>query len=135
MLLIQPLGCVIASFLQHYIGRKTGMILMNIPELISWLILYTANSVNLLYISAAVMGLSAGFMEAPGLSYIGEIAEPRIRGMLTSFANINVCIGMMIEFFLGSIFDWRTAVAISAFFPALAIVLISCVNKILFRVI
>ncbi len=129
MLLTQPLGCVVASFLQHYIGRKSGMILMNIPELISWILLYTATTVKTLYISAIMMGISAGFMEAPGLAYIGEISEPRIRGMLTSYANMNVCVGMLIEFFLGSIVDWRTAIGISAVVPVLSVVLIACVSK------
>ena len=104
------------------------MILMNIPELIAWVLLYTATSVNMLYTAAFMMGMSAGFMEAPGLAYIGEITEPRVRGPLTSFANINVSVGLLIEFLLGSIVDWRTAVAISAVFPILSIVMIAFVS-------
>ncbi|XP_065212661.1 facilitated trehalose transporter Tret1-like isoform X2 [Planococcus citri] len=125
MLLIQPLGCIVAGFLQNYIGRKSGMILMNIPELIAWILMYTATSVNALYVSVIMMGISAGFMEAPGLAYIGEITQPKIRGILTSFANINVTVGLLIEFFLGSVLDWRTAVAVSAVFPLISIVLIA----------
>lgn len=101
---------------------------MNIPELIAWILMYTANSVEALYASVIMMGISAGFMEAPGLSYIGEITEPGIRGVLTSFANINVTVGLLIEFFLGSILDWRTTVAISAAFPLISIVLIAFVS-------
>lgn len=129
MLLIQPAGCIVAGFLQNYIGRKSGMILMNIPELISWILLYTASSVKALYLSVIMMGISAGFMEAPGLAYIGEITEPKMRGILTSFANINVTVGMLVEFFLGSVLDWRTAVAISAAFPLISIVLIAFVSE------
>lgn len=129
MLLIQPVGCVVACFLQHYIGRKSGMLLMNVPELIAWAIMYAATSVEALYLAATVMGISAGFMEAPGLAYIGEISEPRIRGVLTSFANINVSLGMLVQYLMGSIFDWRTTVAISAVFPLVGIVLIACVSR------
>lgn len=128
MLLIQPIGCIVAGFLQNFIGRKWGMILMNIPEFISWILLYFAKSVNMLYLSAIMMGVSAGFMEAPGLAYIGEITEPRIRGQMTSFANINVSVGLLVEFFLGSIVSWRTAVAISAIFPVISIIMISFVS-------
>lgn len=125
MMLFQPVGCIISGFLQQFIGRKTGMLLMNIPELIAWILMYTANSPKMLFISVIMMGLSAGFMEAPGLSYIGEISQPRIRGVLTSFANINISVGMLFAFFLGSVFDWRTTVAISAIVPIVTIAMIA----------
>ena len=134
MLLIQPIGCVIAGGLQNFIGRKWGMILMNIPEFISWTLLYTATSVNMLYMSAIMMGISAGFMEAPGLAYIGETTEPRIRGMMTSFANINVAIGLLVEFFLGSVVNWRMAVAISAVFPVISVIMITFVSATIIRI-
>lgn len=135
-MLIQPAGCITAGILQNYIGRKTGMILMNIPELTSWILLYTATSTEMLYASVIMMGLSAGFMEAPGLAYIGEVTEPKIRGLMTSFANINVTVGMLVEFLLGSIFHWRTAVAISAIFPVISIILITLVSsaKVIYKI-
>ena len=117
MLLVQPAGCLVACFLQQYIGRKSGMLLMNVPQLAAWAILYAATSVRALYLAATVMGISAGFMEAPGLAYIGEISEPRIRGILTSYANINVSVGMLVEYLMGSLFHWRTTAAVSALFP------------------
>lgn len=63
-------------------GRKRCMLIVNIPQLIGWLLLYSATSVPGLYLAVTVMGLSVGFMEAPVLSYIGEITEPRLRGVL-----------------------------------------------------
>lgn len=131
-LLVQPFGCLVASCLQQFIGRKYGMILMNVPQLIAFFLLYTATSVETLYISVIMMGVSAGFMEAPGLAYIGEIAQPRMRGMLTSYANINISFGMVFEFFLGSIFPWRTTIALSAVIPITAIILISFVRNFVF---
>ncbi|XP_065219501.1 facilitated trehalose transporter Tret1-like isoform X2 [Planococcus citri] len=127
MLLIQPLGGIVAGFLQNYIGRKNGMILMNIPELIAWIVMYMATSVNALYVSVILMGVSVGFMEAPGLAYIGETTDPKIRGTLTSFANINVTTGILLEFFLASVLHWRTAVAVSAIFPVISIVCIAII--------
>lgn len=132
-MLFQPVGCIISGFLQQFIGRKTGMLLMNIPELIAWILMYTANSPKMLFISVIMMGLSAGFMEAPGLSYIGEISQPRIRGVLTSFANINISVGMLFAFFLGSVFDWRTTVAISAIVPIITIAMIAFVSYFSFK--
>lgn len=128
MLLVQPAGCVVACFLQQYIGRKSGMLLMNVPQLIAWALMYAATSVRGLCVATAMMGVSAGFMEAPGLAYIGEISEPRIRGVLTSYANITVSVGMLLQYLMGSVFKWRTTVALSALLPLVAIVLIACVS-------
>jgi len=75
-----------------------------------------------------MMGISAGLMDAPALSYMGEISEPRFRGFLASFVSMTVPIGMLVEFFLGSIFDWRTAVAISIAVPVASIIMIAFVS-------
>lgn len=66
-------------------GRKLSMILVNITPLVGWLMTGLSHSVTMLYISNAIMGLGIGFMEAPVLTYVGEISQPSIRGMLTAY--------------------------------------------------
>lgn len=78
----QPIGSLVSGFLQDMFGRKRCMLVVNIPQVVGWLVLYTATSVRSLYLAVVIMGLSVGFMEAPVLSYIGEITEPRLRGVL-----------------------------------------------------
>ena len=129
MLIIQPVVSVSAGFLQNFIGRKSGMILMNIAELISWVTLYTATTVNMLYASAIMMGISAGLNDAPGLPYIGEITEPRLRGLISSFVCISLSVGFLIEFLLCLFVDWRTAAAISAVVPVVSITMMAFVSR------
>jgi len=62
------------------------MILVNFPHLIGWFIFYFATSVPMLYVSAVIMGLGIGFMEAPIITYVGEISQPEMRGILTSYS-------------------------------------------------
>jgi hypothetical protein len=40
----------------------------------------------MLYVSAVIMGLGIGFMEAPIITYVGEISQPEMRGILTSYS-------------------------------------------------
>lgn len=45
------------------LGRKRSMILVNIPHIIAWLMLYFAGSLTELFIAAVLLGLGVGFME------------------------------------------------------------------------
>ena len=71
------------------------MILVNVPHMIGWCMFYFANSVTMLYASSVIMGLGVGFMEAPIITYVGEISQPELRGMLTSYAGkVTFCNGI-----------------------------------------
>lgn len=128
MLLCQPLGSIVSGCVQGVLGRKNSMLLVNIPHLAAWYMLYSAQSVQTLYIASFFMGIGIGFLEAPTLAYIGEISEPNLRGMLATFANANVVIGQLLEFLFGCFFTWRQAMLVSCAVPVIALISISLVN-------
>jgi MFS family permease len=86
MYLCQPVGSILSGIVLEHFGRKKSMILVNFPHLIGWFIFYFATSAPLLYVSSVIMGLGVGFMEAPIITYVGEISQPEIRGILTSYS-------------------------------------------------
>lgn len=129
MLLCQPLGSVMSGCAQGTLGRKKSMLLVNIPHLVAWYLLYTAESVTTLYVASFTMGIGIGFLEAPTLAYIGEISEPRYRGILATCANSNVVIGHLLEFWFGYMFPWRRSMLISCSVPIIAVVAISMVFR------
>lgn len=49
------------------------MILFNIPHFIGWALLAYANSAEMVFIAIAMMGFGVGLMEAPIITYVGEI--------------------------------------------------------------
>lgn len=56
-------------------------------------------------------------MEAAVITYIGEIAEPAIRGLLASCTNLSVTLGVFVIYYLGSVVDWRAAALICLGIP------------------
>lgn len=67
-------------------------------------------------------------MEAPIITYVGEISEPRFRGMLTSYAGIFVSLGFVFIYTMGNFFDWQHVAAISCTIPIITIIAISQVS-------
>lgn len=59
--------------LKDPLGRKRSMILVNIPFAIGWYMLCQANAVWMVFVGFAMQGLAIGLMEAPVLTYLGEI--------------------------------------------------------------
>ncbi|KAL1139897.1 hypothetical protein AAG570_006874 [Ranatra chinensis] len=125
LLIFQPVGSILSGMLQEPMGRKKCMILVNLPQLAGWLLVYYAQSVETLFLAAICMGFSVGFKEAPTLSYVGEISQPHLRGTLASFTSVYVSVGNVFMFLLGSVTDWRTTAAISTVVPVVTAIAIS----------
>ena len=106
------------------------MMLVNIPQAIAWYVLYSASEVIHFYIVAAVMGITIGFLDAPVVAYIGEVTEPRLRGILISLCGVLLNIGILFEYFIGAILSWRTMSLISALGPILIFIAVSQVSSI-----
>ncbi|KAK9506888.1 hypothetical protein O3M35_008739 [Rhynocoris fuscipes] len=124
LLIMQPLGSVLSGVIQDILGRKRCMLMVNLPQLIGWILIYYAKSVEVLFIAAVTMGFSIGFMEAPTLSYVGEISQPHLRGTLASFTSVYIGTGNLIMYLMGTFTDWRSAAAMSTAVPVIAFVAI-----------
>lgn len=71
--LCQPLGSIFSGPLLDHFGRKKALFLVNIPHVVAWLLMYYAWDVPSLFIGNALLGIGTGVMEAPSVTYIGEI--------------------------------------------------------------
>lgn len=49
------------------------MMFVNIPYFLGWLKLYHANSIDDILVGFIMLGLAVGLMEAPVVTYLGEI--------------------------------------------------------------
>ncbi|RZF35770.1 hypothetical protein LSTR_LSTR012068 [Laodelphax striatellus] len=122
MFIAQPIGAMSVNFVLDPLGRKLCMMLINIPILVAMLILANSSSVEVFYIVSALFGACIGFMEAPTITYIGEISEPDFRGILTTYAEAMLNAGFVFIYICGSFLHWRTATLSAAIIPMLALV-------------
>ncbi|XP_058447288.1 uncharacterized protein LOC131427791 [Malaya genurostris] len=123
-LICVPLGCVFSGMLTQPIGRRRAMQIVNIPMLIAWLLFHFAEDVHFLYCGLALAGFSGGLSEAPVLTYVSEITQPRYRGMLAATGSTCVIIGVLIEFLMGSFLRWRMVALCSACVPVISFLLL-----------
>ncbi|CAH2261865.1 jg25446 [Pararge aegeria aegeria] len=115
--LCQPLGSIFSGTIVDYFGRKKALFLVNIPHLMAWIILYFAWDVPSLFLGNALLGLGTGVMETPTCTYIGEISDSSIRGLLTTLIYSFASLGVFFSYLLGTIMSWRQAALVSIAVP------------------
>lgn len=74
-----------------------------------------------------------GYLETPAINYVGEISTPKLRGILTSYSAPIIYMGIIFEFILGKLFDWRTVALINSTIPILTIAAMIQVSYVLFQ--
>lgn len=120
--LTQPIGAVCSGWITEAIGRKKAMLLVNVPHIIAWTMLYFTTEVYEIFIAGILLGLGMGLMEAPILTYVGEISHPSIRGMLLAFSHVTVIAGSCLMYLIGSLTTWRNAALICLTVPCATVV-------------
>lgn len=69
----EPIGSIVSGWISEPLGRKRAMLLVNIPHLIAWLMMYNSTTLWEIFVANILLGLGVGLMEAPILTYVGEI--------------------------------------------------------------
>ncbi|XP_013186213.2 facilitated trehalose transporter Tret1 [Amyelois transitella] len=115
--LCQPLGSLFSGPLLDHFGRKKALFLVNIPHVIAWILMYYAWDVPSLFIGNALLGIGTGIMEAPSVTYVGEVSDPRLRGVLTTLTNMFTSAGMFTAYLLGTVLKWRQAALVALIIP------------------
>ena len=77
-----------------------------IPHMTSWTLIYFSTQVHHLYIARICAGITGGGTMRTVSLYIAEIAENKIRGILGSFYVLAVNLGVLISFIAGAYLDF-----------------------------
>ncbi|GAB0095006.1 TRET1 [Sergentomyia squamirostris] len=123
-LICVPLGCIFSGSITHPIGRRRAMQLVNLPILIAWLIFYFSTQVVHLYVGLCLAGITGGLLEAPVLTYVAEITQPRVRGMLAASGSFFTILGVFAQFLMGTFLKWRLIALISCALPVISVILL-----------
>lgn len=111
------------------LGRKKSMQIVNIPFFAAWLIFHYASKVEHLYLALCITGLSGGLLEAPVLTYVAEITQPHLRGMLSATSSMTIIFGVFCQFLLGTFLNWRSVALVNLAFPIIAALLLFIVPE------
>ncbi|XP_059607340.1 facilitated trehalose transporter Tret1 isoform X2 [Phlebotomus argentipes] len=93
--------CIPIGLLINLIGRKPTMLMLVLPFTIGWTLIIWATSVPMMLIGRVLVGISGGAFCVTAPMYTGEIASKEIRGILGSFFQLMVTIGILFVYAVG----------------------------------
>lgn len=95
-------SCIPVGFLCQKFGRKLTMLSMVLPFILGWALIIWANSVGTLIAGRFFLGIASGAFCVAAPMYTGEIASKQIRGILGSFFQLMITIGILFVYAVGS---------------------------------
>ncbi|KAF6217207.1 hypothetical protein GE061_001561 [Apolygus lucorum] len=111
--LFSPIPC---GYIMEAIGRKNTLLFLNVIPLASWLLIIFTKTVLWLYIARFLAGLWLGIVYTVVPIYLGEIAEPRVRGSLSTFFAIMTYVGVLFEYVVGPFVSYDNLAITSGMF-------------------
>ncbi|XP_062125159.1 facilitated trehalose transporter Tret1-like [Drosophila sulfurigaster albostrigata] len=112
-------GNIIFGLLLDRLGRKLCMYLLAIPNMIYWILIYSAQDVTYLYAGRFLAGVSGGGCYVVLPIFVAEISDNNVRGALSSMAMMYVSIGMIVGFSLASYLSYYLMPCIAIAFPVI----------------
>ncbi|KOX77510.1 Facilitated trehalose transporter Tret1 [Melipona quadrifasciata] len=94
-------GPILAGLLLDRIGRKWFIYATSVPFIACWVLTYLAKSWVELLVARLVAGISIGASSSIVPVYVGEIAEPRIRGACSAMTSLMINLGYIFTYGLG----------------------------------
>ncbi|XP_031343129.1 facilitated trehalose transporter Tret1-like [Photinus pyralis] len=113
-------GAILSGMLVERVERKRLMLFATITQLLSFLSFYFITELWQASVALTALGIVGGAMQVSALAYIAEVMEPRLRGILMATNIQALQLGLLIEYYIGSTFDWREAALVSCIAPVAA---------------
>ncbi|KAK2577294.1 hypothetical protein KPH14_003428 [Odynerus spinipes] len=95
-------GAFIGAFCVNYTGSKTSIMISSIPMSLHWFFYIIANNVMWLYLARFLGGMGMGMCYSCFSLYLGEIADPKIRGALVTLGITGTSSGNLIISIMGA---------------------------------
>ncbi|XP_018330244.1 facilitated trehalose transporter Tret1-like [Agrilus planipennis] len=107
------LGSIITMWLMDIFGRKAALIAAGSCNLISWVLMYFANGIEMLCGSRILGGVAIGLSLNCGTVYLGEISHNDNRGRLNFLMTILRLFGSDIGFIIGPYVSFKVFALLS----------------------
>ncbi|XP_050520692.1 facilitated trehalose transporter Tret1-like isoform X2 [Daktulosphaira vitifoliae] len=106
-----------AGYLMDRFGRKNTVIFLGPLYITSWTLTWLFDNVWALYIARLLGGAGKGISYTVVPIFLGEIAEVKIRGALSTIFAIQLSFGLFFELVFSNIVNYRTLNMISTIIP------------------
>ncbi|XP_065216837.1 facilitated trehalose transporter Tret1-like isoform X2 [Planococcus citri] len=104
--MLAPFTCLASGFLMDVIGRKSCLLIMFIPFIISWAMISAASSYELIFVAMIISSGALGIGESI-IPYVSEISTTKYRGLLLSLVDVTLNFGVIICSFLMYFLKWN----------------------------
>ncbi|XP_054278042.1 facilitated trehalose transporter Tret1-like [Macrosteles quadrilineatus] len=111
-----------AAYFVDTIGRKPLLLYTSPMYIVSWILVLTTRSLPILYFVRILQGFGMGIVYTVLPMYLGEIAEPKIRGAISTFFEGMWCLGILLEYCLGPSLSYQELSAASLVVPVVFLI-------------
>lgn len=115
-------GSIIASFLSNHYGRKTTIVLISIPYVVSSIVSIFAENVWHYYLARFLAGLSVGGTYSVIPMYVSEISSSEVRGLLSTSVHMSLKFAVIVVYISGAYLPIVEYGILCAIFPILMLV-------------
>lgn len=120
---ISPAALLICGFPFAYIcdkiGRKRTLLLASIPYALSFIFVAMGRSIYMFYLARVCTGCADAGLLVAFPAYIGEIAEPKVRGIWGNAPIVTIYLGQLLANVVGGYLDIKTTAWIFLAIPVL----------------
>lgn len=124
VVLMVPVGSLIAGYLMDVIGRVNTIKIAGFPAVLGFILVATAPDIYFILAGRIFMGIACAIGTSPAYVYITEVARPDLRGSLISSAPTIASLGMCIAYVTGALLSWRNTAWVSIIFAIVPIILV-----------
>lgn len=111
------IGSIIAASTIDILGRKKTILFTSFPFFAAWIMVAFAKSFTVLVVARLIAGAADGVTFTAVPMYLGEIAEPKVRGMLGSSCSATFIFGIFVINALGSYLSITVTALLSSLVP------------------
>ncbi|XP_072422150.1 solute carrier family 2, facilitated glucose transporter member 6 [Chiloscyllium punctatum] len=115
-------GGLTTMLLNDLLGRKLTIMLSNVPSVLGFAIMGSAQAVWMLDLGRALTGIAGGMLSGTVPVYIAEISVTKLRGRMGVGPQIMLVLGTLLLYALALVLSWRWLAIVGAFIPTLMII-------------
>jgi MFS family permease len=115
-------GGLSAAYLGNRFGRRVALMCLVVPDLLSWVLVATAQNLPMMLVGRFLAGLAAAGYSPNIQIFVAEIAQPVHRGWLSGITVPVLGLGTLLMYVLGTVLPWHLAAAACTPVPTLALI-------------